>query len=146
MAGPIMIKTGYNPVLLRGDHAGGTLGILIPPSVMLIVMGPVLGVSVADLYASAFGPAFCSRASILLPGRSKHHQPSSAAGSQGGARHRHHRHPEGSSRSACFRLLLLIVATLGSILAGLATPRRPRESAPWGVDSCDCLSQADLRG
>ena len=38
--------------------AGGTLGILIPPSVMLIVMGPVLGVSVADLYAAAFGPGF----------------------------------------------------------------------------------------
>src|SRR5918992_161891 len=36
--------------------AGGTLGILIPPSVMLIVMGPVLGVSVAELYAAAFGP------------------------------------------------------------------------------------------
>ena len=38
--------------------AGGTLGILIPPSVMLVVMGPVLGVSVADLYAAAFGPGF----------------------------------------------------------------------------------------
>src|SRR5262249_61228932 len=38
--------------------ASGTLGILIPPSVMLIVMGPVLGVSVADLYAAAFGPGF----------------------------------------------------------------------------------------
>src|SRR5947207_126515 len=59
MAGPIMIKTGYNPVLSAGAiTAGGTLGILIPPSVMLIVMGPVLGVSVADLYAAAFGPGF----------------------------------------------------------------------------------------
>src|SRR5262249_47329504 len=38
--------------------AGGTLGILIPPSVMLIVMAPVLAVSVADLYAAAFGPGF----------------------------------------------------------------------------------------
>jgi len=36
--------------------AGGTLGILIPPSVMLLVMGPVMGVSVAELYAAAFGP------------------------------------------------------------------------------------------
>ena len=34
------------------------MGILIPPSVMLIVMGPVLGVSVAKLYAAAFGPGF----------------------------------------------------------------------------------------
>src|SRR6185436_14382854 len=51
MAGPIMIKTHYDAKLSAGAiTAGGTLGILIPPSVMLIVMGPVLGVSVADLY------------------------------------------------------------------------------------------------
>jgi tripartite ATP-independent transporter DctM subunit len=59
MASPIMIKTGYDAKLAAGTiTAGGTLGILIPPSVMLIVMGPVLGVSVADLYAAAFGPGF----------------------------------------------------------------------------------------
>ena len=59
MASPIMIKTGYDGRLSAGAiTAGGTLGILIPPSVMLIVMGPVLGVSVADLYAAAFGPGF----------------------------------------------------------------------------------------
>lgn len=57
MAAPIMIKCGYNPRISSGAiAAGGTLGILIPPSVMLIVMGPVLGVSVAKLYAAAFGP------------------------------------------------------------------------------------------
>ena len=61
MASPIMVKTGYDGRLAAGAiTAGGTLGILIPPSVMLIVMGPVLGVSVADLYASAFGPGSCS--------------------------------------------------------------------------------------
>src|SRR6476620_8401355 len=38
--------------------AAGTVGILIPPSVMLVVMGPVLGVSVLQLYAAAFGPGF----------------------------------------------------------------------------------------
>jgi TRAP-type mannitol/chloroaromatic compound transport system permease large subunit len=59
MASPIMIKSGYDARLSAGTiTAGGTLGILIPPSVMLIVMGPVLGVSVADLYAAAFGPGF----------------------------------------------------------------------------------------
>ncbi|HEX6003044.1 MAG TPA: TRAP transporter large permease subunit, partial [Burkholderiales bacterium] len=59
MASPIMIRTGYDARLAAGAiTAGGTLGILIPPSVMLIVMGPVLGVSVADLYAAAFGPGF----------------------------------------------------------------------------------------
>ena len=59
MASPIMMKAGYDAKLSAGAiTAGGTLGILIPPSVMLIVMGPVLGVSVADLYAAAFGPGF----------------------------------------------------------------------------------------
>ena len=65
MAAPIMIKAGYDSRMAAGAMAaGGTLGILIPPSVMLIVMGPVLGVSVADLYASAFGPGSCSPACI----------------------------------------------------------------------------------
>ena len=36
--------------------AGGTLGILIPPSVMLIVMGPVVGVPATDLFAAAVMP------------------------------------------------------------------------------------------
>ena len=59
MAAPIMIKSGYSPRLSAGAiAAGGTLGILIPPSVMLVVMGPVINVSVAKLYAAAFGPGF----------------------------------------------------------------------------------------
>ena len=59
MAAPIMIKSGYSPSLSAGAiAAGGTLGILIPPSVMIIVMAPVLGVSVVKLYAAAFGPGF----------------------------------------------------------------------------------------
>jgi tripartite ATP-independent transporter DctM subunit len=59
MAGPMMIKAGYDPKLSAGAiTAGGTLGILIPPSVMLVVMGPVLGISVLQLYAAAFGPGF----------------------------------------------------------------------------------------
>src|SRR5687767_7291421 len=59
MASPIMIKSGYDAKLSAGPiTAGGTLGILIPPSVMLIVMGPVLGVSVGELYSAAFGPGF----------------------------------------------------------------------------------------
>jgi tripartite ATP-independent transporter DctM subunit len=59
MAAPIMVRSGYDGRLSAGAiTAGGTLGILIPPSVMLIVMGPVLGVSVADLYAAAIVPGF----------------------------------------------------------------------------------------
>ena len=59
MAGPIMIKTDYDARLSAGAiAAGGTLGILIPPSVMLVVMGPTIGVPVNLLYSAAFGPGF----------------------------------------------------------------------------------------
>ena len=59
MAGPMMIKTGYDARLSSGAiAAGGTLGILIPPSVMLVVMGPIMGVPVNLLYSAAFGPGF----------------------------------------------------------------------------------------
>src|SRR5687767_4034712 len=59
MAARAMDRSRYDVQLSAGIiTAGGTLGILIPPSVMLVVMGPVIGVSVADLYAAAFGPGF----------------------------------------------------------------------------------------
>jgi TRAP-type mannitol/chloroaromatic compound transport system permease large subunit len=51
------IKAGYNTKVGAGAvTAGGCLGILIPPSVMLIVYGAVAGVSVVQLYAGAFLP------------------------------------------------------------------------------------------
>src|SRR5574343_385671 len=57
MAGPAMIKSGYDPKMSAGAiTAGGTLGILIPPSVMLIVMGPVVGLPATDLFAAAVLP------------------------------------------------------------------------------------------
>ena len=59
VAGPIMVKSGYDARLSAGAiAAGGSLGILIPPSVMLLVMGPLLGVPVNHLYSAAFGPGF----------------------------------------------------------------------------------------
>ncbi len=59
MAGPMMIRAGYDARMSAGAiAAGGTLGILIPPSVMLVVMAPVLDISIIDLYAAAFGPGF----------------------------------------------------------------------------------------
>jgi tripartite ATP-independent transporter DctM subunit len=57
MAAPVMLRSGYDVRMSAGTIcAGGTLGILIPPSVMLVVMGPVLSVSVARLYAGALLP------------------------------------------------------------------------------------------
>jgi len=57
MAGATMTRSGYDVRLAAGTiTAGGTLGILIPPSIMLIVMGPVLEVSTLDLFRGAFIP------------------------------------------------------------------------------------------
>jgi tripartite ATP-independent transporter DctM subunit len=124
MAAPIMIKSGYDAKLSAGAiTAGGTLGILIPPSVMLIVMGPVLGVSVADLYAAAFGPGLLLAGIYLLYllGRSyinpklgppvPMHERTSSLGSM-----------LTEVAIGVVPLMALIGATLGSILGGLATP------------------------
>jgi TRAP-type mannitol/chloroaromatic compound transport system permease large subunit len=57
LAFPAMLKAGYNVQVSAGSvTAGGCLGILIPPSVLLIVYGATAGVSVVQLYAGAFFP------------------------------------------------------------------------------------------
>jgi tripartite ATP-independent transporter DctM subunit len=59
LAFPAMLKAGYNKQFAAGAvTASGTLGILIPPSVLLILYGFVAGVSVPRLYAGAFFPGF----------------------------------------------------------------------------------------
>jgi len=124
MASPIMIKTGYDGRLAAGAiTAGGTLGILIPPSVMLIVMGPVLGVSVADLYAAAFGPGILLAALYLayLLGRAFINPKLGPAVPKEERIHGAGR-IVGEVLLGVVPLLGLIAATLGSILAGLATP------------------------
>jgi tripartite ATP-independent transporter DctM subunit len=132
MAAPTMIRAGYDPRLSAGAiTAGGSLGILIPPSVMLVVMGPVMGVPVADLYAAAFGPGFLLSAlfigwtlvrSLINP-------------RLGPPLPREQR--AGSLRTLAVELTLgmaphviLTVVTLGPILGGLATPT---EAAAVGV-------------
>jgi len=57
MAAKSMNKSGYNVRLSAGTiTAGGTLGILIPPSIMLVVMGPIMEIPVTDLFAAAIIP------------------------------------------------------------------------------------------
>jgi len=57
MAAPAMMRARYDPKLSAGTiAAGGTLGILIPPSVMLVVLAPVVGVSIVKLFAAALIP------------------------------------------------------------------------------------------
>jgi len=57
MALPAMLKRKYDKGIASGVVcAGGTLGILIPPSVMLVVFGPMAGLSVSRLFAGAIFP------------------------------------------------------------------------------------------
>ena len=54
---PSMLKRGYNREIISGSVcAGGALGILIPPSIMLVIYGPMAQISVGKLFMGAFGP------------------------------------------------------------------------------------------
>lgn len=132
MAGPRMKASGYDTRLSAGAiTAGGTLGILIPPSIMLVVMGPVLEVSIMRLFAGAFLPGFmlssifigyCLIRSALQP-------------SLGPSLPLEERSPSllYSLRELALGLIpitTVILATLGSILTGFATPT---EGAALGV-------------
>ncbi len=67
LALPAMLKSGYDVRLSAGViTAGGCLGILIPPSVMLIVYGATAGVSVVQLYAGAFFPGIMLASLYIL--------------------------------------------------------------------------------
>ena len=67
LAFPAMLKAGYGIKLAAGSvTAGGTLGILIPPSVLLILYGATAGVSVVQLYAGAFFPGLLLAALYVL--------------------------------------------------------------------------------
>ena len=132
MAVPTMVRAGYDPRLSAGSiTAGGTLGILIPPSVMLVVMGPVMGVSVADLYAAAFGPGFLL-AGIFIAWTLIRCLINPRLGPPLPREER-----TGSTGALAVELalgmlphLVLTTVTLGPILAGIATPT---EAAAVGV-------------
>jgi tripartite ATP-independent transporter DctM subunit len=144
MAAPIMIRSGYSPRLSAGAiAAGGTLGILIPPSVMLIVMGPVLGVSVSLLYAAAFGPGFLMAALYIAYALARSYLDPSVGPPV----------PMAERASSTGMLIkefilgvvplgLLIVCTLGSILWGLATPT---EASSMGATGAILLALAYRR-
>jgi tripartite ATP-independent transporter DctM subunit len=66
LALPTMIRQGYSHALACGTiAAAGTLGILIPPSIMLIVMADLLGVSVGNLFMAALAPGLTLSALYL---------------------------------------------------------------------------------
>jgi tripartite ATP-independent transporter DctM subunit len=132
MAAPTMMRAGYDARLSAGAiTAGGSLGILIPPSVMLIVMGPMMGVPVIDLYAASFGPGFLL-AGIFIVWTVARCVVNPRLGPPLPETER-----AVSPRTLLVELtlgmlphLILTVVTLGPILAGMATPT---EAAAVGV-------------
>ncbi len=122
---PTMLKRGYRPELATGTiAASGTLGQIIPPSVVLVLLGSVLNVSVGKLFAAALLPGvllvFCYIAYIIIKATL---HPQSAPGIP--EEEIKAFKAEGFTRkvfNAFFLPMLLILAVLGSIFAGLASP------------------------
>jgi tripartite ATP-independent transporter DctM subunit len=124
LAFPQMMKAGYDVRLAAGvTCAGGCLGILIPPSILLIVYGAQAGVSAVKLYAAAIVPGFMLAAMyvIYVVGRAVIN-PKLAPPL-----------PKEQSdvpfwqtikllATSFFPLAILILAVLGTIMFGLATP------------------------
>jgi len=134
MAAKTMNRSGYDVQLSAGCiTAGGTLGILIPPSIMLVVMGPILEVPVTDLFAAAIIPGFmlaamytgyalirCQINPSLGPPLPEDMQPESAAY---------------VAREFFLGLVppaALVGFALGSILAGFATPTEAAGMGAFG--------------
>ena len=141
MAMPLMLRQGYSPRLASGAIAGaGTLGILLPPSIMLILMADQLGLSVGDLFVGAVIPGLTLGALYIL-----------YIVGLGIVNPRAAPLPE-NARPADLALLweivralapalFLIAAVLGSIFAGVATPTEAS-----GVGALGAILLAALHG
>ena len=119
---PAMVKQGYSKPLATGTvSAAGTLGILIPPSIMLVIMADQMALSVGDLFMAALFPGLIIGALylvyILLVGI---FNPSAAPAPEGQTA------PDWAAVKDVLTAVLppvaLILAVLGSIFAGITTP------------------------
>ena len=124
MAGPSMIKSGYDTKMSAGAiAAGGTLGILIPPSVMLIVMGPVVGVPATDLFAAAVLPGLLLSAIFIAWTLLRcWHNPSLGPALPVAMRPKSLGPVVRDLAIGVLPVIVVIMSTLGVILMGIATP------------------------
>jgi len=124
---PLMLDAGYNKGLASGTiAASGTLGQIIPPSIILIVLGDVMSVSVGDLFMGAVLPGLTLVSLyityILIRAYiNKEDAPATVSEEKVNL---------WQVLSAIVPPLLLMLAVLGSIFAGIASPT---ESAAFGV-------------
>ena len=121
---PVMLKYGYNKGLACGTIcSAGTLGQIIPPSIILIILGDVLGLPVGDLFQAAVVPG------LVLVGIYVFYvlsiawaRPAAAPPipfeDDGSTKTQHYL----TALKAILPPLALIIVVLGSIFAGIATP------------------------
>ena len=133
MSLPAMTKQGYNMPLALGTIASaGTLGILIPPSIMLVIMADQLGLSVGDLFMGAVFPGLMLGAFYII-----------YIVARGIINPSHMPVPDDAKRvtfGIFFNVLkdvlptvLLIFVVLGSIFAGIATPTEAAGVGAFGA-------------
>lgn len=133
---PTMVKRGYSPRLATGTiAASGTLGQIIPPSVVLVLMGTVLNVSVGDLFLAALAPGiilvliyilYVVGYSIVFPDQAPAMPESELAGFRA----------KGFSMELIWTFVLpflLVTAVLGSIFAGIASPTEAAGVGAFGA-------------
>jgi tripartite ATP-independent transporter DctM subunit len=133
---PTMLKRGYSTELATGTiAASGTLGQIIPPSVVLVLLGSVLNVSVGDLFAAALIPGVLLVACYILyivifaiinPEKAPSMPAEEIAAFRGTGFFMR-------VLKAFFLPLILIVAVLGSILAGIASPTEASAIGAFGA-------------
>jgi tripartite ATP-independent transporter DctM subunit len=135
LAFPQMMKAGYDPRLASGVVcAGGCLGIMIPPSILLIVYGAQAGVSVVKLYAGALLPGFLLASLyvvyVVLLSLIKPKLAPPLPKEQANV-------PFARTvwllLTSFFPLALLILAVLGTIMFGLATPTEAAAVGAFGA-------------
>lgn len=130
---PVMLKYNYSKPLACGTIcASGTLGQIIPPSIILIILGDVLGIPVGDLFHFAIGPGLvligCYIVYILILTFLKPEiAPALPDDESGESRAQQIR----SALKAIIPPLTLVLVVLGSIFTGIATPTE--SSALGGV-------------
>jgi tripartite ATP-independent transporter DctM subunit len=126
---PVMLKHKYKETLATGVIcASGTLGQIIPPSIVLIILADVLGVPVGDLFHSAVMPSLVLVGSYILYVLAIAHWDKDTAPAI-----KNNNQTKGKYwrvAKAIVPPILLIVAVLGSIFSGIATPT---ESAAIGA-------------
>lgn len=126
---PVMLKYGYSKPLATGTIcAAGTLGQIIPPSVILVILGDVFQLPVGDLFAAAFAPGFGLVGAyivFILIWAFLNKDAAPAMPPQEGTRLANFGH----ALTAILPPFILIILVLGSIFVGIATPT---ESAAVG--------------